>query len=285
MNDMTEITELPELESKGHYATMCDSIKDAVAKAVSENSHYNAELFATTKSPREARNRRVFTDKRVGRLISFNRSAFLESLKLRPELHDGWIAEHVHGYYKDLSYDGVILDFGAHVGSFLKYATQAYAQAPLVVCVEPEPTNFSLLQENARNLDSNKYVLIEAAADNCNSDFSTPLWVSGSNSGLHCLIRGPRRDQIHVSSIQWWDLVSKYEPKVLKIDIEGAEHELLLREPIHECVKELALELHALKRCGDWRKTLDLIRNQGFVPDKPVKELGEGQIANVIFRR
>lgn len=154
---------------------------------------------------------------------------------------DAAITREVLGYFKIFSgySGGTILDLGANIGAFSFECNKRYPSS-LVVAVEPDPENFSLLVKNAPNA-----VHIQAAVSKY--DGSTFLYLNeGENKGLHSIreIQG-RKSKVVVATISFSSLLEKYKPEVLKIDIEDAEYyisEELSNLP--DCVKAIAIELH-----------------------------------------
>lgn len=140
-----------------------------------------------------------------------------------------------------------ILDFGAHIGSFSILAARAGAR---VLAFEPDPSNFALLEENVR-----PYPAVQAV----------PLAVAGA-SGTRTM-----RRQIRCSTSGWSFLESAGDSQpavcislpeildrwrithvdLLKLNVEGAEYEIMRASPISVLrkAKRIFLEFHDYHGC------------------------------------
>lgn len=145
----------------------------------------------------------------------------------------------------------VLLDLGASIGSV------AVLFAPLVtkvICLEPEPANFEILEANTGkipNVERWQCAAVHAAVPN----ETRVLYVAGGkNQGLHSLIPSRGRDEVKVGVVPFEGLVHWCKPSLLKVDIEGGEydlHEDLAALPLY--VRGIALELHLTKNKENWR--------------------------------
>lgn len=127
------------------------------------------------------------------------------------------IAEAAQGLdHFDGSLDGLIVDFGAHVGAFSCAAAERGRNT--VIALEPDPDNFALLIKNIRS--NNLWGKVVPVGCGVYWDAGPiGLGVSGNNSGSKS-IYGERRTMV------WMDLPSRFlsEPVAYcKMDIEGAE--------------------------------------------------------------
>ena len=118
-----------------------------------------------------------------------------------------------------------VVDAGAHVGTF---AAMAAGHARRVIGVEPNPANIELLTENlARNGIDNVEVL-EAAIWPEPGEIS--LAVDGPTSSSSIVVGGGTT--VTVPTISLSDLIDRVGAvDLLKMDIEGAEFEVLCRTP------------------------------------------------------
>jgi FkbM family methyltransferase len=133
------------------------------------------------------------------------------------------------------------LDLGAHIGLTTLYFAQMFPNARYV-CVEPNSANVPLLRENVAWLGSNAFVLEAAVSDR--SGFQ-PFDDSGKSYSGHIAdsedcgrVRSYTLDDVvALSGLEFID--------ILKIDIEGAERDVLRCAP--NClsrVKLIVAELH-----------------------------------------
>lgn len=129
-------------------------------------------------------------------------------------------------------YDGpldVVLDIGAHVGTFCCAAVEKGAK--LVIAMEPDPANFRSLVENvAVNGMQDSIVMLPFAAHT--QDFQQlTLRAASGNSGQRSLVFNKAWGGSQVWSIDLWRFIiqdlSPYAIDYLKMDIEGGEWSLL----------------------------------------------------------
>ena len=170
-------------------------------------------------------------------------------IKVRDEFDKEVVREVVleHGYenWGNIQIRKTVIDCGAHIGSFSKLALSKGAK---VISIEPEPSNFELLQLNAPEA-----IHINKA-------------ISHSQSFLNI---HPERNELHklsnhglpIETITLDELIT--EPvSVLKMDIEGAEYEALYNCHKLDMVSQITMEYHnGLSKLG---KLLIFLENKGF---------------------
>ncbi|NIU83377.1 MAG: FkbM family methyltransferase [Candidatus Thorarchaeota archaeon] len=164
--------------------------------------------------------------------------------------------------YKNLSIgpQSRVLDLGGNIGLFSFFFTK---QAELVVVFEPEKENFEILSKNLS--DRTNLLGFNGAVTLRKYDTIDFYKSTGKSSGNHSVrpIRG--RKLIQVNNYYFPSILSAYRPTVIKMDVEGAEYELLVTE-LPQCVKEIIIEFHFTKK-GDAEKCYDRIKGlneQGF---------------------
>jgi FkbM family methyltransferase len=136
----------------------------------------------------------------------------------------------------------IVIDLGANVGTFTRYALNRGASK--VIAFEPEPSNLERLRRGfADEIRQGTVVLIDAAA------WETETTLRFAPSGLTSCIdeSGP----IEIRAVRIDDVVSRLGlPQVnfIKADIEGAERHALLgaRETIARCSPRMALCVYHL---------------------------------------
>lgn len=162
---------------------------------------------------------------------------------------DMYIIRELESCYGALKFDGRnVLDIGGHIGLFANYALLRGAKK--VFSYEPEPNNFSYLVKNSRN---KSIYPTGAAVTGCNEktlDFYVNKY---KNKGLHSLYVTRGRDKIVVNAVNFYDILAKNNPSVLKIDIEGGEYYLFnYNKTIPKYITQIAIELHLTKK--HWRE-------------------------------
>lgn len=137
----------------------------------------------------------------------------------------------------------VILDLGANVGAFARWAKVRWPQAK-VHCYEPQPANFALLKKSVSLYDLTNAELHETAVTDTNSH--RPLFENGFNCGEWSLVKNfTTKGSVEVNTMDAADLP---EADFLKIDVEGAEIVILGRlytTKRLEGVNGVVLEYHA----------------------------------------
>lgn len=134
----------------------------------------------------------------------------------------------------------IVLDVGGHIGSFARKAVERGAEH--VYSFEPEPDNYSILEKNAEGFP----ITPTQAAVVADLSISQELWLNGgTNTGNHSLITRRGRGSVEVPAINFGLILNKYQPSVVKIDIEGGEYaiEAYIRD-LPDSVKALAIEFH-----------------------------------------
>lgn len=128
-----------------------------------------------------------------------------------------------------------VVDIGSNIGAFAYFSKQNGAKE--VICFEPDPENIRVWEK--QELEAK---LIKRAVSNKSG--TAKFYVNnGKNKGMHSLqpIRG--RTEIVVKTVDFHEVLKRYAPDLLKIDIEGGEYNLPLSE-IPEFVKGIAIEIH-----------------------------------------
>jgi FkbM family methyltransferase len=137
-----------------------------------------------------------------------------------------------------------ILDLGSHVGASVLFFARRHPQAT-IIAVEADPTNFAKLSYNVGHL--RRVSLVKAAAAAHTGTLT--LYSSGSVDSWKSSTRRFTAWQrpIEVRAVRIDDLLAESgagEPIVVKIDIEGAEYEVLESFDRLERVAGLVGEVH-----------------------------------------
>jgi FkbM family methyltransferase len=162
--------------------------------------------------------------------------------------HGYWLGSYEHekrlAVEKGIKRGDVFYDIGANVGYFSLLAAKLSAPDGRVVAFEPLPRNIAFIQRHItlNNLEE-RIKVIEAAV----SDHSGSAWFDPdiSTSKGHIADQG----QLEVKLVCLDELVRTGEiplPDVMKIDVEGAEAEVLrgAMHTLHACHPLLYLDTH-----------------------------------------
>jgi FkbM family methyltransferase len=184
------------------------------------------------------------SDESVIKQIFENKDYHLGRVRRSPELVE---------YYQNILADGkvpLVVDAGANIG----VATVFFlAHLPLirVVAIEPEPSNFSLLERNVQNLNVNA---IQGAVAS-SPGFATIIDPQEGNWGFRTeRATDPQEGGATVRCVTINDIFEHQRncvPLIVKIDIEGGENELFstCTEWIDR-VPLIIIELHDWLLCG-----------------------------------
>ena len=163
----------------------------------------------------------------------------------RKDTLDEYVVKEQSSYKQlfNLMHNKTVLDIGANIGAFAYNAIESGAK--WVISFEPDPDNIKMYKK--QGLSS---TLIEKAVSNRNG--GSKLYTNAhKNKGLHSLQPISGRESIPIELISFTDILEKYRPSILKIDIEGGEYDLDLYD-IPSFVKAIAIEIHL--SYGDNRK-------------------------------
>jgi FkbM family methyltransferase len=128
---------------------------------------------------------------------------------------------------------GVVIDIGANIGAFSLYASYHGA---IVYAIEPEPHNLEALKKNIElnNKEDSVYVCPYAI-----SNYKGTAVISDEGGGATIVDDGIFGAEVEVMPLDmFFDLYHIQEVDVLKIDVEGAEPEIILgasKETLQKC--------------------------------------------------
>lgn len=168
---------------------------------------------------------------------------------LRPGTSDkAMLNDCVKKDYKDVECkDQIVLDLGANIGGFMYRAARDGAKH--VISYEPEPNNFKMLKLNrdiiANLFPSVKLEIVDEAVFNKMGEMELSIR-PGSNASCSCSITRSKMkagSSVKVKVESFKNVLDKYKPTFIKIDVEGAEYEIL-EDGIPEHVRHLAFEFH-----------------------------------------
>ena len=155
--------------------------------------------------------------------------------------------KHDYGKIPDNS---VIVDFGANIGAFVVYAAKT-ARNTRVYAYEPMPQYFEQLQENVavNGLEGNAVKCFQYAVAGAASD--QELYITGEGVFFPTLVApddvAATAVKVHCTTLQEILETNGLEKiDLLKIDIEGAEYDVLYNTPpeILAKVSEIRMEYH-----------------------------------------
>jgi FkbM family methyltransferase len=138
----------------------------------------------------------------------------------------------IHEY--QFKHNAVFVDVGANIGSVSLYVdsfnkVRDSDNKIKVYSIEPEPHNLLLLEENINNNPTENITVVNNAI--WHEQKNVFITNRGGNSSI---VDGSLVESVEVSAITIQDLIDRYsidEIDVMKIDIEGAEFDLIVNTP------------------------------------------------------
>jgi FkbM family methyltransferase len=228
----------------------------AVISKVTQQSHDNCWRLFATKLYNSFLNR-ITLVVRLGLCCSLVRP-FTEDPTVIREIFDQEIYEK---FYEPRVGDTVI-DVGAHAGYFTLKAAQTVRANGLVVAVEPCPSNYALLKKNAGYVRSCRIIVAEVALKG--EAGTTRLYLKDGTVGHSTIFKTNRSIEIQAMTLdQLCQELNVKHVDFIKINAEGAEHEILLGAEKTLRVKglKLAIQVH-----GDTvrNKVVELLKKAGY---------------------
>ncbi|MFK8051432.1 MAG: FkbM family methyltransferase [Woeseiaceae bacterium] len=219
--------------------------------------------------------------------------------------HDPAMSAYLRAHVKPNSHD-LLIDIGANIGWFTVLLGRACQGTDArVLCFEPDPLNFDLLQQNlsANATDAITTPLALALSDN--DEGAVLHQFSEKNRGRHSLLPIHDHDSVQIPTARLdaviaadADLADRH-PAVIKIDIEGYELIALggAAETLAKCpLVILEFSPHFMRQGGlEPSALLSLMEGHGFVAHvlrdgkavavKTNDLLAEDQQVDIIWRR
>jgi FkbM family methyltransferase len=159
----------------------------------------------------------------------------------------------------------LVVDAGANVGMATLYYSHQYPDAK-IVAIEPEPSNFKMLQRNCAGLAN--VTLIQGALwpKNCELEIDD-LTVDAWSFRVSARPSGPNGESVMAITIQ--DILKRFHLDridLLKLDIEGAEFQLFSdgAEQWIDQIGAIAIELHDRIEPGCAQAFYSVLRDRKF---------------------
>lgn len=206
--------------------------------------------------------------------ISIKRNFKLDGIKIK--IYDYITSFAPFGIYQDLKEDcyqikhipfkkdDIIIDIGANVGFFSIYLAKKFPFTK-ILAFEPIPDNYKHLQKNIKiNNVTNVQIFNQAiTGDGRDIKMLVDFKNSGGASAINAL-KSNRHEEYVVSSITLDSIFEKNnikKCKLLKIDVEGAEYEILQNAKKLNQVEYLSAEIHIN----------DQLKKQGYSNEKIIE--------------
>jgi FkbM family methyltransferase len=232
------------------------------------NAKHIVEFTSTLKAQRYIKNWNEFTLLYLGKKEPLN--IILKdgtTLFVRPSdqrtIHE--IALRDDYKIRDMALDGNVIDISANVGVFSVLAAKKSAR---VFAYEPVESNFNILLRNIRQNDLKDKI---SAFRMLISDKKgkEEICIDESNPGCHSIYGAGNRFELDCISLEDVFLSNDISTcKLLKMDVEGAEYQILQGTPQHifDKIKKIHLEYHNIgNKDGAFLK--HLLEKRGFKVD------------------
>lgn len=141
-----------------------------------------------------------------------------------------------------------VIDIGAHIGYYTLLFAKSVGPSGRVFSFEPHPNNFDLL---CKNVQLNKLMQVQTFNQAVFSHMgeitiSVPDDQPNSGNGSACIDKGVQQFRVRAISLDAFCEKFTVRPDVIKMDVEGAEYEVLrgAEQVIAQCRPKLLIELH-----------------------------------------
>lgn len=182
---------------------------------------------------------------------------------------ESWWLKSYTRHLKNVQENAVIIDIGAHIGSFSLFAAAKYAKSH-VYAFEPSSENFKLLNKNIKANNLTKRVSSFNTAVTDGKKKYIMLNLHPSNLGMHSIVfdynlgeKGTRYKvpTTSLAKIFYENRIKKCH--ILKLDCEGAEYGILFATPknILEKINNIVMEYDD---SGDIDKLKKFLEDAGF---------------------
>lgn len=176
----------------------------------------------------------------------------------------------------------VILDLGGFIGTFVWFARRNMNPSK-IISVEPDPDNIEMFH---KNWTKDQVTLYEAAVTMSDTD-TLPLYLGKTYRSCNSLEPFRGREKVDVPTVSFRTLLDKYQPNIIKCDIEGGEFGLDWKN-LPESVKYVTMEIHQRRLVWvDQMKIIDQkLLDQGFTHVKaPKHEVTFHKVDTATWRR
>jgi FkbM family methyltransferase len=176
-------------------------------------------------------------------------------IRLRPNTDDLRIVKSnfvKKNYTKDflpITKDSIVVDVGAHIGSF---SIMAARSAYKVLAFEPEPTNYQMLKKNMEINRLENMSTFEMAVSGMSGYQDIYTFQGGSSADYSLYKSGIMNVKMgRIPTISVGDIIKREGlPRIdfLKLDCEGAEHDILRNMRLETAAKimGIAMETHGV---------------------------------------
>ena len=174
-----------------------------------------------------------------------------------------------YGELRDIGNSPTIVDLGANIGAFTLFALSRIPKAR-VYAYEPNPDSFRFLTKSVeRNGFTSRATLVNKAV--AGTEGVRTLYVTKELSGTDTLYdHRPDNRPVEVLCITLERIFEENGISIcdlMKVDVEGAEYEILLSAPDHilSRIKKIVMEWHLIDPRYGINDLTSFLRSKGFV--------------------
>lgn len=158
---------------------------------------------------------------------------------IEKELKDAWSSIRNLPMYGT---GGTFLDLGANIGEVSKKASVKFKK---VIAVEAHPVTFRRMQSRIGKIRNIQLICAAVSSQTGNRMWvSNPKNSTGATTNLKRRCRNVKNYYVATTSIAFQELLTKFRPRVIKMDIEGSEYEALESCKINSECEWLSVEFH-----------------------------------------
>jgi len=176
-------------------------------------------------------------------------------IRLRPDTDDlrivksDFVKRNYTTGFVPITRDSIVVDVGAHIGSF---SIMVAKSARKVLAFEPEPTNYQMLKKNVELNHLENVSIFEMAVSGISGHQDIYIYQGGSSADYSLYKRGITNFKVgRIRTISVEDIFKQEGlPQIdfLKLDCEGAEHDILRNMSFETAAKimGIAMETHCV---------------------------------------
>ncbi len=168
--------------------------------------------------------------------------------RFRSFIYGTWEPEATRAIASTVKEGMTVIDIGAHIGYYTLLFAKCVGASGHVFSFEPLPGNFELLRKNVQLNHLTQVQTLNQAVFSCAGEItlSVPDDQPNSGDGSVCLDKGVQQFRVNAVSLDAFCEEFLIRPDILKMDVEGAEYEVLRggKVIINKIRPKLFIELH-----------------------------------------
>ncbi len=193
---------------------------------------------------------------------------YIDWNRFRGFIYGTWEPEVVYAITTAVKAGMKIADIGAHIGYYTLLLTRCAGPSGCVVSFEPSPANYALLKKNVElNCLPNVRLFPEAVFSRTGEiTINVPEDVHNSGDASIRHMNGSKPLRIKAITLDTFCASSGFQPDFLKMDVEGAEYEVLIggQQAIAQFRPQMLIELHHFDRNVDAHPVPDLLAQWAY---------------------